>query len=124
MIYDKKNIFARIIRKEIPCSVVCETDFSLALHDVHPQAPVHVLLIPKGEYINMGHFLNQANTQEISDFFDVLARLPRLLNVQDTGYRLIANAGPDARQEVPHFHMHLLAGAKLPLFKNGQIVQD
>ena len=99
MIYDKKNIFARIIRKEIPCSVVCETDFSLALHDVHPQAPVHVLLIPKGEYINMGHFLNQANTQEISDFFDVLARLPRLLNVQDTGYRLIANAGPDARQQ-------------------------
>lgn len=124
MIYDKKNIFARIIRKEIPCSVVCETDFSLALHDVHPQAPVHVLLIPKGEYINMGHFLNQANTQEISDFFDVLARLPRLLNVQDTGYRLIANAGPDARQEVPHCHMHLLAGEKLPLFKNGQIVQD
>ena len=122
--YDEKNIFAKIVRKEIPASVVHETDCSLAFHDIQPQAPIHVLVIPKGPYINMGHFLNNATAQEKSDFFDVLAQLPRLLNVQDTGYRLIANAGPDARQEVAHFHMHLLAGEKLPLFKNGQIIQS
>ena len=92
--YDEKNIFAKIVRKEIPASVVHETDCSLAFHDIQPQAPIHVLVIPKGPYINMGHFLNNATAQEKSDFFDVLAQLPRLLNVQDTGYRLIANGGP------------------------------
>ena len=116
------NIFARIIRKNIPCDRVRETEHSLSFRDISPQAVVHVLAIPKGPYIHMGHFLEKASAQEKDDFFSLVARLPQILGVEKTGYRWITNAGQDGGQEVNHFHMHLLAGQKLPLIKNGKIV--
>ena len=120
--YDSTNIFARIIQKQIPCQLVCETDHSLAFHDIEPQAKCHVLLVPKGPYVTIGHFLGKASTQEKEDFFSVMHRLPHDLAIQDDGYRWITNAGRFGRQEVPHFHMHLLGGEPLPLFKNGQVI--
>ena len=121
--YDKSNIFARMVRKEISCNVVKETALSLSFYDINPQAPIHVLVIPKGPYVHMGHFLETSSVKERNDFFDLVSCLPGVLGVRESGYRWIANAGPDAHQEIDHFHMHLLAGKTLPLFKDGKVVQ-
>jgi histidine triad (HIT) family protein len=114
--YDNQNIFARILRGEIPNKTVLETEHTLAFHDIRPLAPVHVLVIPKGPYVTYDHFGAEATDAEIADFTRVVARLCSELGVTPDaagGYRLIANAGQDGGQEVPHMHVHILGGRGL-----------
>ncbi|MBB5224094.1 histidine triad (HIT) family protein [Amaricoccus macauensis] len=115
--YDDTNIFARILRGEIPNDTVAETEHTLAFRDIRPQAPVHVLVIPKGAYVTYDHFAAEASEAEIIDFTRTVARLCNELGVAPgeggAGCRLIANSGPHSHQEVPHMHMHILAGKPL-----------
>jgi histidine triad (HIT) family protein len=115
--YDPTNIFARILRGEIPNKTVLETAHSLAFHDITPQAPVHVLVIPKGPYVNFDHFGAEASAEEIADFARAVATITADLKVapgaEGDGYRLIANSGEHSHQEVPHMHFHILAGRPL-----------
>jgi histidine triad (HIT) family protein len=115
--YDRENVFARILRGEIPSSPVIETEHTLAFRDIRPQAPVHVLVIPKGPYVNFDHFGAEASDAEIADFTRVVARLCGELDVAPGagggGYRLIANSGVNGVQEVPHMHLHILGGRSL-----------
>ncbi len=115
--YDDQNIFARILRGEIPCDKALETEHSLAFHDIQPQAPVHVLVIPKGPYVNLDHFGAAASDAEIADFHRAVAQVAREAGVAEAagggGYRIIANTGPDGRQDVPHFHFHVAGGERL-----------
>ena len=115
--YDDQNIFAKILRGEIPNNTVHETELSLAFHDIAPQAPVHVLVIPKGAYVNYHHFAAEASDAEIADFTRAVGHISRMLGVSPeasgAGCRIIANSGPDANQEVPHFHVHILGGRNL-----------
>lgn len=113
MAYDRNNIFAKILRKEIPNKTVYEDDFALAFHDIHPQAPVHVLVIPKGEYISMDDFSQNAKPAEVQGFFAAVGKVARQVGVDRTGYRLLANHGADSHQEVPHFHVHIVGGGAL-----------
>lgn len=112
--YDSQNVFARILRGEIPCKRVHETPHSLAFHDINPQAPTHVLVIPKGPYVNFDHFAAEASEVEIADFTRAVGEVSRRLGCAQAaggeGYRILSNAGPDAHQEVPHLHVHLFAG--------------
>jgi diadenosine tetraphosphate (Ap4A) HIT family hydrolase len=111
--YDETNIFARILRGEIPCKKVFENDLALAFHDINPQAPTHVLVIPKTPYVSFADFAAKAPPEEISGFFKTVAQIAKELNLETPGYRLLANTGYDAHQEVPHFHIHLFAGRPL-----------
>ncbi len=115
--YDDGNIFARIIRGEIPNKTVLETEHTLAFHDINPQAPVHVLVIPKGRYVNFDHFCAEASEAEIVDFHRAVAEVVRQLNLAPGqgggGYRVISNAGVNGVQEVPHYHLHILGGRRL-----------
>lgn len=114
--YDDQNIFAKILRGEIPNTTVKETKHALAFKDIAPQAPHHVVVIPKGPYVNSDHFATEASDGEITDFWRTLGTICREAGVTPdlgTGYRLIANSGSDSGQEVPHFHMHILAGRPL-----------
>lgn len=115
--YDPTNIFARILRGEIPNKTVLDTAHSLAFHDIGPQAPVHVLVIPKGPYVNFDHFASDATDAEIADFTRAVGEVCRMTAVRpgdgDGGYRLIANAGEAGVQEVPHLHVHVLGGRVL-----------
>ncbi len=113
MPYDPSNVFARILRGEIPARKVYEDDHVLAFHDVHPQAPTHILVIPKGAYVSWDDFSAQASDVEIAAFFRAAGRIAREAGVAQTGYRLLANHGPDSHQEVPHFHVHILGGRPL-----------
>lgn len=111
--YDTNNIFARILRGEIPCKKVYEDDFALAFHDINPQAPTHVLVIPKGEYVSMADFTAKAPDALVTGFFRAVGKVAEELGLVDGGYRILANAGTDSHQEVPHLHVHLFAGAPL-----------
>ena len=114
--YDDDNVFARILRGEIPNNTVMETEHTLAFHDIRAQAPVHVLVIPKGRYVTYDHFGAAASAEEIVDFTRVVAQLCAELGVgsdSGPGYRLIANAGENGHQEVPHMHVHILGGRPL-----------
>ena len=114
--YDDDNVFARILRGEIPSNTVMETEHTLAFHDIRAQAPVHVLVIPKGRYVTYDHFGAAASAEEIVDFTRVVAQLCAELGVgsdSGPGYRLIANAGENGHQEVPHMHVHILGGRPL-----------
>lgn len=112
--YDPTNIFARILRGEIPNKTVMESPHTLAFHDINPHAPVHVLVIPKGPYVTFDHFAAEASPDEIVDFHRTMAALFAKLDLTPgAGYRVITNAGVDGMQEVPHFHMHLIAGRVL-----------
>lgn len=115
--YDDTNIFARILRGEIPNRTVAETEHTLAFHDIAPQAPVHVLVIPKGAYVTFDHFAAHASAEEIVDFHRTAARICTDLGLSlaegGSGYRAIANAGADGGQEVPHYHLHLVGGRPL-----------
>ena len=115
--YDDQNVFARILRGEIPNATVLETDHTLAFRDIRPQAPLHVLVIPKGPYVNFDHFGAEASDAEILDFNRTVARLCADLDVAPcdggAGYRLIANSGAAGVQEVPHMHLHILGGRVL-----------
>jgi histidine triad (HIT) family protein len=116
--YDSNNIFARILRGEIPCQKVYEDEHVLAFHDINPQAPVHVLVIPKGAYVSFDDFSQTASADQITALTRAVGKIARDLGVSPTdkggaGYRILANTGSDAGQEVPHFHVHLFAGRKL-----------
>ena len=115
--YDDQNIFAKILRGEIPNDTVLETDHSLAFRDIHPQTPDHVLVIPKGPYATYDHFALEASDAEIVDFTRTVGRIAEMLGAQPStgggGFRMISNAGEDAIQEVPHMHVHVIAGRPL-----------
>ena len=111
MTYDPQNIFARILRGEIPATPVLETEHALAFADINPQAPHHVLVIPRGAYVNWHDFASRASAAEIVDFSRAVGRVAELVGAK--GYRLIANAGADGMQEVPHLHVHVVAGRPL-----------
>ena len=110
--YDTNNIFARILRGEIPNKTVLETEHALAFYDIAPNAPVHVLVIPKGPYVNYGHFVAEASADEQLGFNAAVAEVLKTVDVSN-GFRVVGNAGADANQEVPHFHLHILAGRNL-----------
>ncbi|APH55553.1 Guanosine 5'-monophosphoramidase [Granulibacter bethesdensis] len=111
--YDPDNIFALILRGEIPCRKVMENDHALAFLDINPQAPTHVLIIPKKPYISFADFTERASAEEVGTFFLTVGKLARDMGLEVPGYRLLANSGQDAGQEVPHFHVHLFAGRPL-----------
>lgn len=111
--YDPNNIFAKILRGEIPCQKVYEDDHTLAFNDIHPQAPVHVLVIPKGAYVDMDDFTANASDAEHAALNKAIGAVARQLGLVAGGYRLITNNGRDAHQEVPHLHFHILAGRPL-----------
>ncbi|QHQ36952.1 HIT domain-containing protein [Algicella marina] len=112
--YDDQNIFAKILRGEIPNKTVTETEHTLAFEDIAPQAPTHVLVIPKGAYVTYDHFAAEASDAEIADFTRTVGRICNEAGLAaGNGYRLISNAGEDAVQEVPHFHVHIVGGRPL-----------
>ena len=120
MSYDDGNVFARILRKEIPNKTVHEDDYVLAFHDLRPQAPVHVLVIPKGRYVSADDFGANAPAEMVVAFWRAVSRIAADLGLADTGYRLIANHGANSHQEVPHFHVHILGGRALgPMLVRG-----
>ena len=113
--YDDQNIFAKILRGEIPNDTVIETEHSLAFRDITPQAPTHVLVIPKGAYVSFDHFALEAGEAEIVDYVRTVGTVAKMCGVtlDEGGFRLIANAGRDGVQEVPHLHVHILGGRGL-----------
>jgi histidine triad (HIT) family protein len=112
--YDPQNIFARILRGEIPNKTVLETPHTLAFHDIHPQAPIHVLVIPKGAYVTFDHFAAEASAEELTDFHRTAAKVCAIMDIAPgQGYRAITNAGAHGMQEVPHYHLHILGGRVL-----------
>jgi len=111
--YDKENVFAKILRGDIPCDKVYEDDYVLAFNDIDPKAPVHILLIPKGAYISIDDFGVNASAQEIKGFYEALAVIVKVEGIADSGFRTIANTGADGGQEVPHFHVHILGGKNM-----------
>lgn len=113
MAYDRNNVFAKILRGEIPCKKVFEDDWALAFHDINPQAPVHVLVVPKGEYVSLDDFTANASEAEIAGFFRAVGQVARELGVTGPGYRALSNVGHDGQQEVPHLHVHIFAGRRL-----------
>ncbi len=118
MTYDSNNVFARILRGELPCKKVCESAHSLAFHDINPLAPVHVLVIPKGAYVSLADFTATATDAELADFTRTIGEVARLVKAEESGYRILANHGADAHQEVPHLHVHVFAGRPLgPMLK-------
>ena len=111
--YDANNPFAKVLRGEIPCKKVHEDEHALAFHDIRPQAPVHVLVIPKGAYVDMDDFAGRASETEIAGFFRAVAESARKLGLVQPGYRFLANHGAHAHQEVFHFHVHIFGGRDL-----------
>jgi histidine triad (HIT) family protein len=114
--YDDQNIFAKILRGEIPNTTVLETEHSLAFRDLYPQAPVHVLVIPKGPYVSYDHFAAHASDDEILDYTRAIGEVCRMEGVTldaSDGFRMISNAGAHGVQEVPHLHVHILGGRKI-----------
>lgn len=118
MAYDDSNIFARILRGEIPCEKVYEDDHALAFNDIRPQAPVHVLVIPKGPYVSMDDFTAKAPADLVAGFFRAVGAVARQLGLHESGYRLLVNTGAHSHQEVPHLHVHIFGGRPLgPMLK-------
>jgi histidine triad (HIT) family protein len=117
--YDPDNIFAKILRGDLPCNTVYEDDFALAFHDIRPQAPVHVLVIPKGAYVSWDDFTAQAPDGEIAGFMRAVGNVTRQLEVDGAGYRLMVNMGGHGHQEVPHLHVHIFGGRQL-----GRMIAD
>jgi len=113
MDYDDENIFARILRGEIPCDKVFEDEHTLAFRDINPQTPTHVLVIPKGAYVSMDDFSANASDEEIVGLTRAVGKVARDLGAVESGYRVLSNIGPDAHQEVQHLHFHIFAGKNL-----------
>ena len=111
--YDNKNVFARILRGELPCKKILETDHALAFYDINPQAPIHALVIPKGAYVDYEDFASRATPDEIADFVRAVSATARAVGADADGYRLLSNCGANAHQEVPHLHVHIFAGRAL-----------
>lgn len=113
MAYDPENIFAKILRGEIPCKKVYEDDWALAFHDINPLMPVHVLVIPKGPYVSLDDFSAKASAEALGGFLKAVGEVAREMGVDESGYRIVANSGADANQEVPHFHVHVFGGRRI-----------
>ena len=112
MKYDKKNIFAKILRGEIPCKKVYENEYVLSFYDINPQKKIHILIIPKGEYIDLDHFNHEASANEIIAFNKSITHIVEMLKIsnKENGYRVLSNIGQDGGQEVPHLHYHIFGG--------------
>ena len=108
--YDDGNIFARILRGELPCQKVYEDEHALAFHDINPQAPVHILVVPKGRYVSWDDFSTKASDAEIAGFVRAIGTVAREQGLVQPGYRMLANVGQHGHQEVPHLHVHLFGG--------------
>jgi histidine triad (HIT) family protein len=117
MSYDKNNIFAKILRNEIPCKKIYENEYVFAFHDINPQKKIHALIIPKGEYINLDDFSSKASDKEIVGLIKGLGEVAKILGISDIekdgGYRSLVNVGENAGQEVPHLHFHIFGGEKI-----------
>jgi len=111
--YDDQNIFARILRGEIPCKTVMESEHSLAFHDINPLAAIHVLVVPKGPYVSWDDFTAKASDAEIADLARTVGEVARMTGADTQGYRILANSGKRAGQEVPHLHVHVFGGQPL-----------
>ena len=111
--YDDNNVFARILRGEIPCKKAYESEHALAFHDINPQSPTHILVIPKGRYVDYDDFAANASEAEIADYVRAIGTVAREAGVAESGYRILSNCGRDAHQEVPHLHVHIFAGRDL-----------
>ena len=111
--YDDANLFARLLRDEIPSRRVYEDDHAVAFHDIAPRAPTHVLVVPRGRYVSLADFSATATDAEIAGFWRAVGHVARTLGFEQPGYRVLANVGHDGGQEVPHFHVHLFAGRPL-----------
>ncbi len=113
--YDDNNVFAKILRGEFPCDKVYEDEWSLAFHDIRPQAPVHVLVVPKGRYVGWDDFTASASDAEVAGFTRAVGTVARQLGLAKPGYRLMVNMGHDGHQEVPHLHAHIFGGRQFRL---------
>ena len=115
MKYDKNNIFAKILRGEIPCKIVYENEYVLSFHDTKPQKKIHILVIPKGEYIDLDHFNTKASEKEIVEFNKSITRIVKMLEISsnEKGYRVLSNIGQNGGQEVPHLHYHIFGGEEI-----------
>tara|TARA_B110000008_G_C16712929_1_gene461556 strand:- start:36 stop:398 length:363 start_codon:yes stop_codon:yes gene_type:complete len=111
--YDITNIFSKILRSEVNCQKVLENENALAFLDINPQAPIHILIIPKNEYIDFYDFTKNSSLQEIKDFWKLVHDVINHKNISNAGFRIITNSGKDGNQDVPHFHVHLLGGKNL-----------
>ena len=111
--YDDNNIFAKILRKEIPSTTIYEDEFAYAFPDINPLAPTHILVIPKGRYVSWDDFSEKASDAEIAGFVRAVGKIARDAGLVASGYRLLANTGLNAHQEVPHLHVHIFAGRPL-----------
>jgi histidine triad (HIT) family protein len=115
MTYDKNNIFAKILRGEIPCKKFFENEYVLSFHDTNPKKKIHILVIPKGEYIDLDDFVSNASDKEIVEFNKAIVQIVKILKIsnQENGYRVLSNIGQDGGQEVPHLHYHIFGGEQL-----------
>ena len=113
MSYDDNNIFAKILRGEIPCKKIYEDDYILSFYDIDPKKKIHVLVIPKGEYVDLDDFNNKASDKEIIELNRALTHVASLMGTKNKGYRALTNIGNDGGQEVPHLHFHIFAGEKI-----------
>tara|TARA_B100001029_G_C15017393_1_gene428263 strand:- start:867 stop:1226 length:360 start_codon:yes stop_codon:yes gene_type:complete len=111
--YDDNNVFAKILREEIPCKKVYENEYALSFEDINPQAPVHVLVIPKGKYLSVTDFSKNASDIEIAGLIKAIGETSEKLGLNADGYRILSNAGTNANQEVPHLHFHIFGGRNL-----------
>ena len=115
MVYDKNNIFAKILRGEIPCKKIYENNFVLSFYDINPQKKIHALVIPKGSYIDLDDFIKNAKEIEIKEFFKAIPHIAELIGISNIqgGYRILSNIGKNGGQEVPHLHFHLFGGEQV-----------
>ncbi len=113
--YDKNNIFAKILRGEIPCKKIYENEYVLSFHDINPQRKIHALVIPKGSYVDLDDFMQNAKDKEITELFKAISHVARLLEISNVkgGYRTLSNIGVNGGQEVPHLHFHVFGGEKV-----------
>tara|TARA_B100000989_G_scaffold298859_1_gene290531 strand:- start:3191 stop:3556 length:366 start_codon:yes stop_codon:yes gene_type:complete len=116
--YNKNNIFAKILRSEMPCNKVLENDHALAFFDINPQSPIHILIIPKNAYLNFYDFTENASIKEIELLWKLVSEVAKLKKISKKGFRIISNSGVDGNQDVPHFHVHLLGGKNLGRMMN------
>lgn len=114
--YDINNVFSKILQGTIPCNKVFDNEFCFAFHDINPKAPIHIVVIPKGKYVNASDFHKNATSNEISNFYRSIEKICNELELEKNGYRLVANTGDYGGQCVPHFHVHILSGATLGEF--------
>jgi histidine triad (HIT) family protein len=113
MAYDRGNVFALILRGELPCTKVYEDEHVLAFRDINPQAPTHVIVIPKGEYVSADDFSERASEAELAAFLRAISTIAKAEGVTESGYRILSNHGAAAHQDVPHFHLHIFGGRDL-----------